>query len=123
MTPHTTDPLLTMTTLLKPSDVCHIGGFSLRTLNRMIRDGRFPRPIMFGNQIRRWRAEDVQSFFSVREDNHAEDVAQGGEDARIFSEVRAENIDRLNDAPGSPFLVIGTPPSPPAPPKMRPRRP
>lgn len=47
------------TELLSAREVCKIAGFSHATLYRLVKRGRFPKPIKIGLAAVRWRADEL----------------------------------------------------------------
>ena len=48
--------------MMTAREICGLAGFSLMTLHRLIKAGRFPRPLVVGPQVRRWRTGEVKAW-------------------------------------------------------------
>jgi prophage regulatory protein len=54
-------------TMLRAKDVVRITGVSLATVNRMVLDGRFPKPMRLSPRRKGWPARDVRLWLEERD--------------------------------------------------------
>ena len=47
--------------LLNAKDVCRLAAVSHATLYRLVKAGRFPKPLRVGPQVSRWRSDEVMA--------------------------------------------------------------
>jgi prophage regulatory protein len=53
--------------ILRLREVVAITTFSRSSVYRLLRDGRFPRPIKLGVHARGWRRSDIENYLATRE--------------------------------------------------------
>ena len=51
--------------LLKAREVCEMLGISRATLYRMIRQGKFPRPVKLSADSSRWPSQEVEDYMAT----------------------------------------------------------
>lgn len=49
--------------LVTAREVCAAGAFSIATLYRLVKAGRFPRPLKVGPKAVRWRSSEIAAHF------------------------------------------------------------